>query len=290
MPAVMPRRALAGERALGELRQGAAAHQGPQRPRLLLRPDARGGGDRPRAPRRPLVPRAAAEPLPDPGEVPRRGAPALRPHARARVHHEGRLLVPRRPRPTAEREYQRDVRRLHAHLRALRARRSAPVEADTGAIGGVAVARVPGARRVGRGRDRRAATRAATPPTSRRPRCAPRAAAGARGRRARARSRRPGKRTIEEVAAFLGAAARALRQDAASTDGDGDAVAVLVRGDHEASRDEAQGRARRRARSRWPTRTTVERVTGAPVGFAGPVGLTRAHPRRRRRCAARAAW
>ena len=44
----------------------------------------------------PLVPPAAAEPLPDPDQVPRRGAAALRPHARARVHHEGRLLVPRR--------------------------------------------------------------------------------------------------------------------------------------------------------------------------------------------------
>ena len=62
----LPGRALAGERALGALRQGAAAHQGPQRPRLLLRPDARGGDHRPRAPRRALVPRAAAQPLPDP--------------------------------------------------------------------------------------------------------------------------------------------------------------------------------------------------------------------------------
>jgi prolyl-tRNA synthetase len=42
-----------------------------------------------------LVPAAPGEPVPDPDEVPGRGPSALRPDARARVHHEGRVLLPR---------------------------------------------------------------------------------------------------------------------------------------------------------------------------------------------------
>ena len=63
----------------------------------------------------------AALDLPDPGQVPRRGAPARRPAARPRVHDEGRVLVrlhrrgPRRQLPGA-------ARRLRAHLRAARPR------------------------------------------------------------------------------------------------------------------------------------------------------------------------
>ena len=219
MPAVMPGRAVAGERPLGQVRQGAAALQGPQRPRLLLRPDARGGHHRPRAARGALVPRAAAEPLPDPDEVPRRDAAALRAHARARVHHEGRLLVPRRRRRTRSASTRRCTTPTRASSSAAGSTFRA-VEADTGAIGGDAVARVPGAGRLGRGRDRRRATRCGyaanvekaevrpLPPPRRR-----------RGGALEQRRARPGKRTIDEVAAFLGAAAGALRQDAASTDG-----------------------------------------------------------------------
>ena len=132
----LPRRALAGERPLGALRQGAAAHQGPQRARLLLRADARGGGHRPRAPRGALLSRPAAQSVPDPDQVPRRDPPALRPHARARVHHEGRLLLSRRRTTTAEREYDSMSRRLSAHLRALRAEasgRSKPTPAPSAA-------------------------------------------------------------------------------------------------------------------------------------------------------------
>ena len=40
-----------------------------------------------------VLPRAAADPLPHPVEVPRRGAAALRRHARARVPDEGRLFA-----------------------------------------------------------------------------------------------------------------------------------------------------------------------------------------------------
>ena len=59
----------------------------------------------------------AAEPLPHPVEVPRRGAAALRRHARPRVPDEGRLLL--RPRlEGAKARLQPHVRRLPAHLRA----------------------------------------------------------------------------------------------------------------------------------------------------------------------------
>ena len=81
------------------------------------------------------LPAAARQLLPDPDQVPRRDPPALRRDARARVHHEGRVLVPHR-RGVAARELPRDVRRLHAHLHAPAACSSAPSRADSGSIGG----------------------------------------------------------------------------------------------------------------------------------------------------------
>ena len=69
------------------------------------------------APRGEELPPAAGELLPDPDQVPRRDPPALRRHARARVHDEGRLLVRRGPRGTEE-ELPGDVRRVRAHLHA----------------------------------------------------------------------------------------------------------------------------------------------------------------------------
>ena len=68
---------------------------------------------------RALLQGPAAEPLPHPVEVPRRGAAALRRDALARVPDEGRLFVrPRRGRRAAL--LQPDVRGLSAHLRAAR--------------------------------------------------------------------------------------------------------------------------------------------------------------------------
>ena len=81
------------------------------------------------------LPPAAGELLPDPDEVPRRDPAALRRDARARVHHEGRLLLPRR-RGLAAGRLSRDVRRLHAHLHAHWASTFRAVRADSGAIGG----------------------------------------------------------------------------------------------------------------------------------------------------------
>jgi len=80
--------------------------------------------------------------LPDPDQVPRRDPAALRCHARARVHDEGRLLVPRRLRRPAARNtenmydtYMRIFTRLGLKIPGSRA--------DPGAIGGTGSKGVP---------------------------------------------------------------------------------------------------------------------------------------------------
>jgi len=82
----------------------------------------------------------------------------------------------------------------------------------------------------------------------------------------------PGKRSVEEVAAFLGAPAERFVKTLVYQGSDGQALAVLVRGDHEASETKIAA-----LLGGGPVgladEATVERVTGAPVGFAGPVGL-----------------
>jgi prolyl-tRNA synthetase len=82
----------------------------------------------------------------------------------------------------------------------------------------------------------------------------------------------PGKRTVEEVSAFLGVPAERFVKTLIYQGGEGQAVAVLVRGDHEASETKVAA-----VLGGGPLvladEATVERVTGAPVGFAGPVGL-----------------
>jgi prolyl-tRNA synthetase len=82
----------------------------------------------------------------------------------------------------------------------------------------------------------------------------------------------PGKRTIAEVSAFLKLPAERFVKTLLYTTSSGAAVAVLVRGDHEASETKIQG-----ALGGDPVELadekTVERITGAPVGFAGPTGL-----------------
>jgi prolyl-tRNA synthetase len=82
----------------------------------------------------------------------------------------------------------------------------------------------------------------------------------------------PGRRTIEEVSAFLKLPPERFVKTLVYRSATGDAVAVLVRGDHEASETKIQG-----ALGGEPVEladeATVARVSGAPVGFAGPVGL-----------------
>jgi len=80
-------------------------------------------------------------------------------------------------------------------------------------------------------------------------------------------------RTIEEVGNFLGIAAdRFIKTLLFVTDG-GETIAALVRGDHEVSETKLV------AALACHTVTladveTVRRITGADVGFAGPIGLT----------------
>jgi prolyl-tRNA synthetase len=82
----------------------------------------------------------------------------------------------------------------------------------------------------------------------------------------------PGKRSVEEVAAFLGTPPERFVKTLIYRGGDGQVVAVLVRGDHEASETKVAA-----LLGAEPVvladEATVERATGAPVGFAGPVGL-----------------
>jgi len=82
----------------------------------------------------------------------------------------------------------------------------------------------------------------------------------------------PDSRTIEEVAAFLGVAPTRIVKTMVY-DADGRAVAVLIRGDRDVN--EAKLALVLGADVVVPAAPDViERVTGAPVGFAGPVGLS----------------
>jgi prolyl-tRNA synthetase len=82
----------------------------------------------------------------------------------------------------------------------------------------------------------------------------------------------PGQRTVEEVSRFLGVPPERFVKTLIYRTAGGAAVAVLVRGDHEASETKVQA-----ALGGEPItladEETVARTTGAPVGFAGPVGL-----------------
>jgi prolyl-tRNA synthetase len=84
--------------------------------------------------------------------------------------------------------------------------------------------------------------------------------------------RTPGKRTVEEVGAFLAEPPERFIKTLLCTTSDGDTVAALVRGDHELS----EIKLRNLIGVQWVAMAdaeTVERLTGAAVGFAGPIGL-----------------
>jgi prolyl-tRNA synthetase len=86
----------------------------------------------------------------------------------------------------------------------------------------------------------------------------------------------PGATTIGEVSGLLGCQPREMIKTLIYT-ADGRPVAVLIRGDHEAN--EAKVRRALGARKvELAPPDMIERVTGAPVGFAGPVGLTEPIP------------
>jgi prolyl-tRNA synthetase len=81
----------------------------------------------------------------------------------------------------------------------------------------------------------------------------------------------PGKRTIEEVSSFLGVAPTVIAKTLVYLV-DGKSVAVLVRGDRTVN--EIKLKAALGAKEiHLAVDKAVEEATGAPVGFAGPVGL-----------------
>jgi prolyl-tRNA synthetase len=82
----------------------------------------------------------------------------------------------------------------------------------------------------------------------------------------------PGKHTIEDVSAFLGVEARALVKTLIYV-ADGKPVAVLVRGDRAVNDIKVKRALGCRDLVLAPDKI-VEDVTKAPVGFAGPVGLS----------------
>jgi len=84
--------------------------------------------------------------------------------------------------------------------------------------------------------------------------------------------RTPDKRTVEEVADFLAEPPERFIKTLLFVTSAGDTVAALVRGDHELS----EVKLRSALGVGWVTLAdaeTVRRVTGADVGFAGPIGL-----------------
>ncbi len=81
----------------------------------------------------------------------------------------------------------------------------------------------------------------------------------------------PDQRTIEEVARFLNITSRQLVKTLVYKV-DEEAVAVLVRGDHELNEAKLKNALGAQA-VEMASERTVEETTGAPPGFAGPVGL-----------------
>ncbi len=81
----------------------------------------------------------------------------------------------------------------------------------------------------------------------------------------------PNVRTIDELAAFLQVPASALLKTMLY-DADGTIVAVLLRGDHEVNETKLQAHLQA-AQLTLADEAAIIRATGAPVGFAGPVGL-----------------
>jgi len=86
----------------------------------------------------------------------------------------------------------------------------------------------------------------------------------------------PGASTIEQVSKFLKCKPRQMIKTLIYM-ADTQPIAVLVRGDHDAN----ENKVRRAAGAKKITLAApevIQRVTGAPVGFAGPVGLKEALP------------
>jgi prolyl-tRNA synthetase len=86
----------------------------------------------------------------------------------------------------------------------------------------------------------------------------------------------PGAATIEQVSRFLGCRPRDMIKTLIYT-ADGKPIAVLIRGDHEANEAKIR-RAVGAQKIALAEPAVIQEVTGAPVGFAGPVGLKQPIP------------
>ncbi len=86
----------------------------------------------------------------------------------------------------------------------------------------------------------------------------------------------PGATTIEQVSKFLGCPSRDLIKTLIYS-ADDRPVAVLVRGDHEANENKIR-RAMGAQRLVLAEPSVIQQVTGAPVGFAGPVRMAQKIP------------
>jgi prolyl-tRNA synthetase len=86
----------------------------------------------------------------------------------------------------------------------------------------------------------------------------------------------PGASTIEQVSKFLGCRAQDLIKTLIYL-ADGKPIAVLIRGDHEANEGKIR-LAAAAAKIELAPPEVIEQVTGAPVGFAGPVGMKQKIP------------
>ncbi len=81
----------------------------------------------------------------------------------------------------------------------------------------------------------------------------------------------PGQHTVEQVSRFLKVAPSKLLKTLLY-DVDGEHVAVLVRGDHDVN-EAKLARALKTPRLKLSSAETIRRLSGAPVGFTGPVKL-----------------
>lgn len=81
----------------------------------------------------------------------------------------------------------------------------------------------------------------------------------------------PGKKSVEDVAAYLGVEPYRLVKTLMISDGDR-VVAALIRGDHELNEAKLMGLLNV-SEIRFLSPAEIEEITGAPSGFSGPVGL-----------------
>jgi len=100
----------------------------------------------------------------------------------------------------------------------------------------------------------------------------PVAAAAAAGQLPLEKIATPGKKTITDVAAFLGLPVEATVKTLICTDGEGALVMALLRGDHELNEIKLKN-AMGWDEIRMATDEEILAATGAPVGFLGPIGV-----------------